>query len=192
MLDAPDSLLSGEVDPDAPSLGSLLSALEAVHTRVVPMEVLERYYQVLSEQAAASRAAIRELGHLEELEHETAQARLAVALSSIGILELLLQGVRVYLDEPSDSKLAGCIQLYMVAAATAEQVHQWLEGTDPAAKAVAELDEPARPDGESPDDAGDGGDTPELAELLSRQSQARGELADDSEFSDDEACDYEA
>ena len=129
MLEEP-AMMSAPVDLDQPGFASLLSALEAVHTGGMPVDVLARYHDVLSTQVADSALAIKALSvpdELDDLERQLAEAQRSAALSSLTMLEAMLERLGAYIEAPSPEGMAICVQLFLQAEQMFDGVERWLD-----------------------------------------------------------------
>ena len=100
--------MSAPVDPDNPGFDSLLGALKAVHTGEMGMDVLVRYLEALSAQLATSRQAITSLPEPEGMEG-LASDQVAMALSSLAMVQAMLDALARYIEQPSQQAVAVCV-----------------------------------------------------------------------------------
>lgn len=105
-------LISAPVDPDHPTFNSLLGALKAVHTGEMGMDVLVKYHSALSQQLAESRKSIEEM----DVSEGVREAR-NLSLGAIAMTQVALDMIEKYIQEPSQDRMADCLQSLLDAMA---------------------------------------------------------------------------
>jgi hypothetical protein len=102
------SMESGPVDPENPTFASLLGALKAVATGEMEMDVLIKYHDGLSMQLDDSRESIENMPIPEEFK-EIATENKNVAIGSLDIIQIMLDLLEKYIQEPSKENLGACV-----------------------------------------------------------------------------------
>lgn len=120
------AMMSAPVDLDNPGFDSLLSALKAVHTGEMGMDVLRRYHAALTSQIEASRRAILDLPIPEGLESLDSEQR-NMALSGLAVVNALLDQLAAYITQPSQENVAACVQLLLQSQRLMEDLRAWLD-----------------------------------------------------------------
>lgn len=122
-MSQPD-LTSGPVDPQNPTFDSLLGALKAAHEGELDSDGLRAYHDGLRKMVRESRAAIEALDVPEEFVEARNQTR--TSLGGLDILELTLDQVQRYLEEPGDQQMAACVNSLLYSVGMMEELHERL------------------------------------------------------------------
>ena len=101
------SLDSAPVNAEDPGFDSLLSALEAVHTGKEDKSLLQTYYTALKEKNNESR------NHLKEMLNEDNRDKISIALTTMDMVDIMLDTIPDYLDNSTDDKMAITLGLLM-------------------------------------------------------------------------------
>ncbi len=103
------SLTSAPVDPENPGFDSLLGALEAVHNKTQPLEILDKYYAALSESNNAKKDELR-----EALKSAPENAdKLKIILTTLDLVTVLLESVKTYSKDPNIENMGECVSLFL-------------------------------------------------------------------------------
>lgn len=120
------NVMSAPVDPENPGFDSLLGALKAVHMGEMGMDVLVRYHEVLMQQVAASRATITSLPEPEGMEGMAAD-QVALALSSLSLVQAMLDSVALYIENPSQERVAVCVDRLLQSQRIVRDLNAFLD-----------------------------------------------------------------
>lgn len=101
-------LESDPVNPDNPTFSSLLGALKAVHTGEMGMDVLKKYHLSLDEQLDVSRENIENLESPPDYKEQVEEQK-QIALGAIDMVQITLDLVKNYIQEPTGEKMAFCV-----------------------------------------------------------------------------------
>ena len=114
------SLQSAPVNAENPGFDSLLSALEAVHTGKEDRSLLNRYYEVLKAQNNESKA------DLTAMKTEENKDMINIAMTSLDLLDIMLDTIPEYLTEPTDENMAKTVSLLLTTMNQVEAVKAML------------------------------------------------------------------
>lgn len=120
------NVMSAEVNPENPGFDSLLGALKAVHTGEMGMDVLVRYHEALGEQLAASRDTITHLPEPEGMEGVAAD-QVALALSSLAMVQAMLDALARYIEEPSQERVGIVVDRLLQSQRIIRDVNAFLD-----------------------------------------------------------------
>lgn len=114
------SLGSDPVDPDNPTYSSLLGALKAVYEGSMPMEVLVRYCDVLTEKTNMEKAALS----LAITKNPPNVSTLKITMSAFDLVSLALDAARKCTVEPTHQNMAYAVSNLMVAMDKIEKIRE--------------------------------------------------------------------
>jgi len=114
------SLQSAPVNAENPGFDSLLSALEAVHTGKEDRSLLNRYYEVLKAQNNESKA------DLTAMKTEENKDMINIAMTSLDLVDIMLDTIPEYLTEPTDENMAKTVSLLLTTMNQVEAVKAML------------------------------------------------------------------
>lgn len=120
------SMMSAPVNLENPGFDSLLSALKAVHTGEMGMDVLHRYHPALKSQLEASRQhilSIPEPAGFEGLDRDQRNT----ALGSLAVVGALLDQLARYIDAPTQENVGACVDLVLQSQRMTNDVRKWLD-----------------------------------------------------------------
>lgn len=117
-----EPLVSAPVDPENPSFDSLLGALRAVHTGEMHMDVLVRYHDELNRQLAESREFYENM-EVDEYSREVRD----LSLGSVNIIQITLNLLEEYIDDPTEEKMADCLDSLLTSRSINQYVHDVLD-----------------------------------------------------------------
>jgi len=120
------SLESAPVDPENPTFNSLLGALKAVHTGEMEMAVLEKYHEGLSKQLEQSIKNIESM-EIPEGYKEITEEQMRLSRGSLDMVQMMLDHMEKYIDEPCMENMAPCVQLHMDCQSVMRQLTQLLD-----------------------------------------------------------------
>ena len=120
------SMMSAPVNLENPGFDSLLSALKAVHTGEMGMDVLRRYHPALKSQLEASRQHILSIAVPEGFEGFDTDQR-NMALGALAVTGALLDQLARYIDDPTPENVAACVELLLQSQRVTNDVRVWLD-----------------------------------------------------------------
>lgn len=120
------SMMSAPVNVENPGFDSLLSALKAVHTGEMGMDVLRRYHSALSAQLETSRQHILNIPVPEGFEGLDTDQR-NMTLGALAVTRAMLDQVARYVDAPTQENVAGCVDLLLQSQRMTNDVRNWLD-----------------------------------------------------------------
>jgi hypothetical protein len=124
------SYQSAPVDLDNPSFASLLSALKEVHEGKLPPEVLLTYQHALNAELAESRAGIESLQAPPDADEALIQAvedQKRMTDTALGMSQLVVDSLGEYVIDPTQERMAACVQLFVQAQHVMGQLHELLD-----------------------------------------------------------------
>ncbi len=130
------SYQSAPVDLQNPSFASLLSALKEVHEGKHPPEILLTYQQALNAELAESRTGIEGLQAPPDADEATVQAiedQKRMTDTALGMCQLVVDSLGEYVVNPSNEKMAQCVDYFLKAQTIMGQLHEYLDGVAAAA-----------------------------------------------------------
>ena len=116
------TMTSAPVDPENPGFDSLLGALKGFHEGEYGKDVLEKYHTSLQSHLNESKSFIQDM----EIHEETRETR-DKALGSLGMVQMMLDSLKAYIESPNPDTLASCVQSLLDARASAAYVHSILD-----------------------------------------------------------------
>lgn len=120
------STMSAPVNVENPGFDSLLSALKAVHTGEMEMDVLRRYHPALTAQLEASRQYILSMPEPEGFEGLDRDQR-NVALGALAVVGAMLDQLARYIEAPTQENVGACVDLLLKSQRMTNDVRSWLD-----------------------------------------------------------------
>lgn len=128
-----NSMKSNPVNLENPGFDSLLSALKAVHTGEMGMDVLRRYHEGLTALLDSSRDDVASMEVPEQFK-ELIDAQMRMTFAALDIVRVTLDFLRRYIDTPSDEAMAQCIDSFMNSQSVMASLNAMLDANARAAQ----------------------------------------------------------